>query len=484
VPRLQGLVGQGSGSSPIIQVLVRKLWPVLGGFVVLLAVCSAGAGAQAADGGASARAYAIKVAVPGQPVTVAAAADAPPETVNFGASFAYPSEGGAVAGGAITASASAAVGKTSATASASSELDALSLFGGEVSAATVVARVSAQAGPDGASADLSGASVGGLVVLGQAIDAPQPGLRIALADWGYLIVLGQGSAPGDKGDRAFVTSLEVHLTADHGGLSAGTVISVGFAEAAVTAPQASEQGETTITTTTTTAPGQKGAKAGAKGRDSKRGKRLRPPTNLDVHLTPGGYVFPVYGPVSFTDTFGAPRADVSWHHGEDLFAQLGAPVLAVADGTVFSVGWNDLGGNRLWLRDKKGNEFYYAHLSAYSPLAVNGRQVKAGDVLGFVGHTGDAETTPYHLHFEIHPVALLGLGYDGVIAPYRYLLAWRRLEDVRFVPGFAWLPALRPSDAPEPGAYLLSARDISSLSGLDPGSLRRALAPQLSAELP
>ena len=62
----------------------------------------------------------------------------------------------------------------------------------------------------------------------------------------------------------------------------------------------------------------------------------------------GGYVFPVYGPASFGDTFGAPRGDVSggWHHGEDIFAPLGTPLLAVADGTVFSVGWNDIGGWR------------------------------------------------------------------------------------------------------------------------------------------
>ena len=56
-------------------------------------------------------------------------------------------------------------------------------------------------------------------------------------------------------------------------------------------------------------------------------------------------------------------------------------------------------------------------------------------MLGFVGNSGDAETTPPHLHFEIHPVGLLGLGYDGVINPYPYLLAWQRLEDVRFVAG-------------------------------------------------
>jgi murein DD-endopeptidase MepM/ murein hydrolase activator NlpD len=159
-------------------------------------------------------------------------------------------------------------------------------------------------------------------------------------------------------------------------------------------------------------------------------------------------------------------------------------VLAVARGTVFSVGWNDLGGNRLWLRDQQGNEFYYAHLSAFSPLAVNGAQVQAGDVLGFVGNSGDAETTPPHLHFEIHPVGLLGLGYDGVVPPYRYLIAWRRLEDVRFVAGAGWLPLLPgESGAPPPGAYLLSSTDISSASGLEPGSLRRALAEPVSIEV-
>ena len=112
-----------------------------------------------------------------------------------------------------------------------------------------------------------------------------------------------------------------------------------------------------------------------------------------------------------------------WHHGEDLVAPRGTPLLAVADGTLFSVGWNDIGGWRLWLRDDGGNEFYYAHLDAYSPLAVAGRRVKAGDVLGFVGTSGDAEGGLPHLHFEIHPVEFLSLGYDGAVAPYPFLIA-------------------------------------------------------------
>ena len=206
-----------------------------------------------------------------------------------------------------------------------------------------------------------------------------------------------------------------------------------------------------------------------------------PPTDVSAPISPKGYVFPVYGGSSFADTFGAARAGVVWHHGQDIFAPLGTPLLAVADGTVFSVGWNDLGGYRLWLRDRQGNQFYYAHLSAFSPLALDGNEVKAGDVVGFVGNTGDAQTTPYHLHFEIHPVGLLPLGYDGVVNPMPYLLAWRRLEDITFAAGRGWAPPV-PSNAtaPRPAAILLGSTDISSASGLDPGSLDRALTAPVS----
>ena len=186
-----------------------------------------------------------------------------------------------------------------------------------------------------------------------------------------------------------------------------------------------------------------------------------------------GYVFPVYGNSSFVDTFGAFRADVpgNWHHGDDIFAALGTPVLAVADSTVFSVGWNRVGGWRLWLRDDHGNEFYYAHLSAYSPLAVDGASIDAGDVLGFVGDSGDAEGTSYHLHFEIHPVGLLGLGYDGAVDPTSYLGGWRRLRDVRIEAAAGWVRGTVTAAAPKAGAILLQSSDISNASGLDPKSL-------------
>ena len=184
-----------------------------------------------------------------------------------------------------------------------------------------------------------------------------------------------------------------------------------------------------------------------------------------------------------TATRSVPRArDVSggWHHGDDIFAPLGAPLLAVADGTVFSVGWNNVGGWRLWLRDRKGNEFYYAHLSAYTKLAHNGARVKAGQVLGFVGNTGDAQGTPFHLHFEVHPVSMLFLGYDGAVNPTEYLDAWKRLDDVRILPAvpFAQPQAEISKNAPAPGAILLEASDISTANGLDPASLKRAMRGQ------
>ena len=119
-----------------------------------------------------------------------------------------------------------------------------------------------------------------------------------------------------------------------------------------------------------------------------------PPDNGTPSLTGGRYVFPVLADVSFSDSWGAVRADVGWHHGIDVFAPMGSPVVAVADGILFSVGWNDIGGRRLWLRDRAGNFFYYAHLSRFAPVAVDGARVRAGTVIGFVGNTGDAAGTP------------------------------------------------------------------------------------------
>jgi len=362
----------------------------------------------------------------------------------------------------------------------------LSLFGGEITADAVSAKVSSTATPDKASGDLGSSAVGNLVALGQAVSA-SPNARVELQDWGYAIVLEQStqeSTTGTPGFHGFVTGLDVHLTADHGGLPAGSEILVGYGEASTQAAQpAPLPTPPTVSTVARPKPGPKGTPVAPEPKTTPGipGPVRRPPS-VTPQLTAGGYVFPVYGPSSFIDTFGAPRADVSWHHGDDIFAPLGAPLLACASGTVFSVGWNHIGGNRLWIRDSQGNEFYYAHLSAFSPLAKNGAHVEAGDVLGFVGNTGDAQGTPYHLHFEIHPVGMLALGYDGAVDPTSYLTAWKRLEDLPITAIGTWTAVPAPNArAPKPGAILLQVSDISSASGLDPGSLRRAMAP-VSAE--
>jgi murein DD-endopeptidase MepM/ murein hydrolase activator NlpD len=280
----------------------------------------------------------------------------------------------------------------------------------------------------------------------------------------------------------------VKLIADHGGLPAGSVIEIGTITAAATALPATTPAVKPTGPSATPPPARPVIPADAPREPGTSipgapPALVRPAPAVTAQLTTGGYVFPVFGPASFGDTFGAPRADVKggWHHGEDIFAPLGTPLLAVADGTVFSVGWNDIGGWRLWLRDRAGNEFYYAHLSAYSPLAVNGRQVRAGDVLGFMGKTGDAEFSAVHLHFEIHPVSLLALGYDGAVAPYPFLNAWRRAQDVSFDAGRAYLPLDGPASArngvaPPAGIVLLEADDISSTSGLIPGAIESTLA--------
>jgi murein DD-endopeptidase MepM/ murein hydrolase activator NlpD len=426
---------------------------------------------------ATSQAFAVRIIVPSQSAVTAGYVAAPNDSSVADAGFSYPADGSVLTSGAVTSSASAA-SSPSVAATASAEITGVSLFGGEVTVQLVAAKVNSSAGSSGGTGDFTGTTVTGIA--GSAVVGSQ------LGDWGTLALgtgVGQSTVEnGAPGWHGSVSALDIRLTADHGGLPAGSEILIGYAAANVRGEAIATTTEPSTTTTNTDTNGTTTQATKKKNKPKLKETQApigQPPT-VQPQLTAGRYVFPVYGDSAYADTFGAPRADVNWHHGADIFAPLGAPVLAVADGTVFSVGWNKIGGWRLWLRDRGGNEFYYAHLSAYSPYALNNVQVRAGTVLGFVGNTGDAEGTPFHLHFEVHPVALLGLGYDGAVNPTPYLDAWRRLQDIRFSASGAWLPGLvrlTASRAPEPGAILLQVNDISSANGLDPGSLRRALAP-------
>ena len=89
------------------------------------------------------------------------------------------------------------------------------------------------------------------------------------------------------------------------------------------------------------------------------------------------------------------------HEGIDIFARRGTPVLATSAGTINRVSVTNLGGNVVWLRDPVRNaNIYFAHLD--SQAVQNGDRVQVGDTLGFVGNTGNARTTPPHLHFGIY----------------------------------------------------------------------------------
>jgi murein DD-endopeptidase MepM/ murein hydrolase activator NlpD len=115
--------------------------------------------------------------------------------------------------------------------------------------------------------------------------------------------------------------------------------------------------------------------------------------------------------------FGADReAGRRSHQGIDIFAPRGTPVLASTAGVVRSTRPNSLGGNVVWLRDEqRGQSLYYAHLDAH--VVVQGQRVRPGDTLGFVGNSGNARTTPPHLHFGIYRRG------EGAIDP----LPWVRL---------------------------------------------------------
>jgi murein DD-endopeptidase MepM/ murein hydrolase activator NlpD len=465
-------------------VRVFKRVPVVLASVLVLAAGSApaGVGSSTVPGSAAAHAWGVRITEATGTISGTQEISAPPQTAGFIGPFTSGSIASIGSGNAYLS----ADTDTTANASASLTISDISMFGGDLTVASVIVRAEATAREGSASGDFPGVSVTGLTVLGQPV-ASGAG-TIQLGDWGYVIILGQGATQQTTSSyRGYVAGVEAHVTADHNGVPAGTTVQIGYLEVEVNAPT----GQDAVPGKSVTPP--KPVKPAGKAPSGQltppeppaNGIPLPPlgssaPPGSHPKLRGGGYVFPVFGPYSFVDTFGAPRGDVSggWHHGDDIFAPLGAPILAVATGTVFSVGWNDVGGYRVWLRDRVGNQFYYAHLSAYSPLAVNNAHVQAGDVLGFVGNSGDAQGTPYHLHFEVHPAQYLGYGYNGAVDPTGYLLEWQHLQDVRFSAAEGWAPTPNAnSRAPQPGAILLQVRDISSASGLEPDSLKRALAP-------
>ncbi|MCB1246910.1 MAG: peptidoglycan DD-metalloendopeptidase family protein [Acidimicrobiia bacterium] len=115
-----------------------------------------------------------------------------------------------------------------------------------------------------------------------------------------------------------------------------------------------------------------------------------------------GFICPVQGGASFSDTWGARRSGGRRHKGVDMFNTRNTPLLAVTDGRIkFSS--NSIGGRSTHLYADNGVVYYYTHLEAHPTNISSGQRVSKGTVVGFLGNSGNARYTSPHLHFEIRP---------------------------------------------------------------------------------
>ena len=149
-------------------------------------------------------------------------------------------------------------------------------------------------------------------------------------------------------------------------------------------------------------------------------RQANPPTLMPLRPTPPAGardgVCPVKGPVRIGQGWGAPRdGGRRRHQGIDLLALAGTPLVAVASGHITRLSNTDRGrgGISLWLRDRRGTAYYYAHNQ--HNLVHLGQHVQAGQPIARVGATGNAKGGPPHLHFQIHPGAGRPVSPDALV---------------------------------------------------------------------
>lgn len=152
----------------------------------------------------------------------------------------------------------------------------------------------------------------------------------------------------------------------------------------------------------------------ARARDAEFASRARA---LFAPLSGTSLRMPVVGILGrdLSDSWHNPRDGGSrLHKGIDIFAPRGTEIVAVSDGIISFIGDQPKGGHCLWLTTESGVSFFYAHLDRWAPGIYEGMEVQTGDLLGFVGNTGNARTTPSHLHFGINQ-------NDEMVNPYPLL---------------------------------------------------------------
>jgi murein DD-endopeptidase MepM/ murein hydrolase activator NlpD len=144
-----------------------------------------------------------------------------------------------------------------------------------------------------------------------------------------------------------------------------------------------------------------------------------------VEVGPAGLAIPVPGVKAgqLVDTFDQARAAGRRHDAIDIMAAEGTPVIAAADGTIEKLFNSVRGGITVYERSRDQKWiYYYAHLSAYAVGLHEGQQVRRGQVIARVGHTGDASAAGPHLHFAINQMAPGERWWHGTpINPYPLL---------------------------------------------------------------
>ncbi len=376
---------------------------------------------------------------------------------------------------------------------AAATLDDVSLFGGRITAARVDLLASASATRTALASGTEESSIDGLAVDGRPVALED--LPLTIDGLGTLSALADDTRHAGHAVETRLSGLRVELSADWNDLPAGADIVVG--ELAVSAdtgvardllPVAKPSAApTTIpkakpTTSTGDAAAGAGGTAGGSGGSSGSGgsggssgtstaggsagsydpSPMPTPGPVDAKglLRFTGAVFPVKGKYWYSDDFGVLMASGEHHTGIDIFALKRTPLVAVQNGTIEELRWRSLGGNSLHLVNEEGDYFYYAHLDHYGAGITNGTRVTAGQVIGYVGNTGNARTTAPHCHFEVHP------GGGGPVSPFPYLEEWRGAKPIKLAPaGAASSPEASPSGVATLSPEQRAGRDPSLALG-------------------
>ena len=241
--------------------------------------------------------------------------------------------------------------------------------------------------------DASTASALGLVAP-VAAPAPAPAPTVSAAAATTSAITGKLPARGDKSDN--VRSLQKALIASNIEVKGGADGVFGIATTVALQKYQTANGlQVTGTLTTPTA--------------IKLGLVAAPTISISV--------FPVQGVCSYENTWHAPRGTNRLHLGVDIIAKEGNLLYAVADGTItkmYSTATDKLAGNGVRLTRADGTYFFYGHMLRVADGVGIGVKVKAGQVIGYVGKTGDT-TTP-HLHLEVHPFGGEAIDPTAVVA--------------------------------------------------------------------